>query len=40
MGQKYSAPGATKAIAEDTVIEKCKQSPGGGFHCDEPTCSQ
>jgi hypothetical protein len=40
MGQKYSATGATKAIAEDAVIEKCKKSPGGGFHCDEPTCSQ
>ena len=33
---------ASKAIAEDAVMSKCKASPKSfnGFHCDEARCSQ
>jgi hypothetical protein len=40
MGEKFSATGVTKAIAEDAVIEKCNKSSAGSFHCATPTCSQ
>lgn len=42
MGEKFSATGTSKAIADDAVMEKCKASPrsANGFHCDEATCSQ
>ena len=42
MGEKFSATGSSKAIAEDAVMSKCKASPKSfnGFHCDEARCSQ
>ncbi len=42
MGESFSATGATKAVAEEAVMSKCKASPKSakGFHCDEATCSQ
>jgi hypothetical protein len=42
MGESFSSTGASKAIAENSVIEKCKASPisGNGFHCHTPECAQ
>jgi hypothetical protein len=42
MGEKFSATGTSKAVAENDVMEKCKASPksGNGFHCKDATCAQ
>ncbi len=42
MGEKFSAVGGSKAVAEDAVMEKCKASPktANGFHCHDATCTQ
>lgn len=42
MGEKLSATGASKAVAENEVMEKCKTSPksGNGFHCSDAICAQ
>lgn len=42
MGDQFSAIGSSKAVAEHTVMEKCKASPktANGFHCDTPSCTQ
>lgn len=42
MGEKFSAVGGSKAVAENAVMEKCKSSPksSDGFHCSTPKCEQ
>jgi hypothetical protein len=42
MGEKFSAVGPSKALAENAAMEKCKQSPrtANGFHCGNASCSQ
>lgn len=39
MGNKFSAVGPNKAIAENRVLKKCK-SEGDSFFCNDPKCSQ
>lgn len=41
MGTDYIGTGATKAIATQTAVDKCKMGRGGdGFFCKDPKCDQ
>jgi hypothetical protein len=42
MGEKFTGTGGSRAVAENSVMEKCKASPrsNNGFHCHQVECSQ
>jgi hypothetical protein len=41
MGESFSASAASRAVAEDRVLEKCKKSPSSqnGFFCKNVSCA-
>lgn len=39
-GENFSATGASKAVAESNVIEKCSKEQGDSFFCKNATCTK
>jgi hypothetical protein len=39
-GKRFSATGATRAVAEHNVTERCLQGSDSAFHCSGPRCRQ